>query len=183
MPVEVKESARGYEIYGLRNPHTYDRTRFKGIDAIFKLKETVFEKGGQFIFSIDHVKQHFYISPVIHHPVHNPRGIIDISHCNLEDDEAKELIEKIEAAGNMIKNLMSVERPPKPTTTHDLLTIEADGDRILLHVLGSILILVAITVILVSLTLLIMKMWKDLKKVWSDIDNVILLRHNKLNQD
>ena len=67
------------------------------IDAMFGLGDDVYFKLGQFFWDRDNESS---VRPIIHHPTHNPRGIVSIDHCGWSDEESLRLLTLINASRN-----------------------------------------------------------------------------------
>ena len=75
------------------------------VDAMFDLDGLVFQKSGQFIWEMDDVSS---VRPILKHPVHNPNGIVSITHCKYSNEEAKELFTRVNATRNKEYNMLSI---------------------------------------------------------------------------
>ena len=86
-------------------------TNDQSIDAMFSLDQQVYFKSGQFLW--DRADESS-IRPIIHHPIHNPRGIVSIDRCGWSEDESLRLLTQINATRNASNMMMSMNETAHP---------------------------------------------------------------------
>ena len=87
------------------------------IDAMFSLDQQVYFKSGQFFWDRDDESS---IRPIIHHPIHNPRGIISIDRCGWSEEESLRLLMLINATRNASNMMMPMNETAHPLNEQQL---------------------------------------------------------------
>ena len=104
---ELQMTNYGYTAESLINKTSIDKD--VRIDAMFGLGDDVYFKLGQFFWDRDNESS---VRPIIHHPTHNPRGIVSIDHCGWSDEESLRLLTLINATRNASNTMLDAAAYP-----------------------------------------------------------------------